>query len=81
MLHHLVGVEVELENGETVSERADFAKGSPVHPMSERELGDKFHECASWGGVPKIKQERALELIWRLDESADIGEIIGALGK
>ncbi len=74
-------LEIELENGETVSGRADFAKGSPIRPMSDRKLGDKFRECASWGGVPKVKQERALELIWGLDEWADIGEIIDALGK
>ena len=74
-------IEIELENGETVSGRADFAKGSPIHPMSDRELGDKFRECANWGGVPKVKQERALELIWGLDELADIGEITDALGK
>ncbi len=74
-------IEIELESRETVSGRADFAKGSPVNPMSDQELGDKFCECASWGGVPKARQEEALELIWRLDELADIGEIIDALNK
>ncbi len=77
-----MGVEVELENGETVSERADFSKGSSVHPMSDRELGDKFRECASpRRAVPKVQQEKALELIWRLGEWADIGEIMDAVGK
>ena len=46
-------IEVELENGETVSGRADFAKGNPIRPMSDRELGDKFRECPSWGESPK----------------------------
>ncbi len=74
-------IEIELESGERVSGRADFARGSPVNPMSDQELGDKFRECASWGGLPKARQEKALELIWRLDELADIGEIIEALNK
>jgi 2-methylcitrate dehydratase PrpD len=72
-------IEIELGSGETVSGRADFAKGSPVDPMSDQELGDKFCECASWGGLPQTRQKKALELIWRLDELADVGEIIGAL--
>jgi 2-methylcitrate dehydratase PrpD len=72
-------IEIELESGETVPGQADFAKGSPVNPMSDQELSDKFCECASWGGVPKARQKKALELIWRLDELADIGEIIDAL--
>lgn len=72
-------IEIELESGETVSGGADFAKGSPANPMSDQELGGKFRECASWGGVPEARQEKALELILRLDEVADIGEIIEAL--
>ena len=72
-------IEIELESGKTASGRADFAKGSPAIPMSDQELGDKFRECASWGGVPEARQKKALELIWRLDELADIGEIIDAL--
>ena len=74
-------IDIELKSREVVSGRADFAKGSPVNPMSDQELSDKFRECASWGGVPDNRQGKALELIWRLDELEDISEIIGILSK
>ncbi len=74
-------VQIELEKGQVVSGRADFAKGSPVNPMSDKELAEKFCECASWGGLPEVRQKKALEVIWRLDELEDVGELIDALSK
>ena len=39
-------IDIELAGGRTISGRADFGKGSPVNPMSDDELADKFRE---WG--------------------------------
>lgn len=72
-------VQIDLEKGRSVSGRADFAKGSPLNPMSDQELTEKFRQCASWGGLPEVRLEKALEVIWRLDELEDVGELIDAL--
>lgn len=40
-------VEITLRNGRTLCKRVDIAKGDPRKPMSEREIYDKYAECAS----------------------------------
>ncbi len=72
-------VQIELENGQVVSGRSDFARGSPVNPVSDKELSEKFCECASWGGLPEVRLKKALEVIWRLDDLEDVGELTDAL--
>src|SRR5438132_4049638 len=61
-------VEVELDDGSTVKGSADFGKGSPVNPMSDGELTQKFMECATWGGLDRSRAQRIIDLAWRIDE-------------
>lgn len=65
-------IEVTLENGEVVRGRADFGKGSPSNPMSDDELADKFRECAAWGGLAATDAEKVIELVWQLEDLADV---------
>ncbi len=60
-------IEIEMEDGRTISGRADYGKGSPANPMTETELEAKFHECAAWGGLPRANAERALAAIRSLE--------------
>jgi 2-methylcitrate dehydratase PrpD len=68
-------VEVELDDGTTFKGQADFGKGSPVNPMSDRELEGKFFECAHWGRVDAAAARRIADLVWRIDELADVREL------
>ena len=68
-------VEVEQDDGTTVKGSADFGKGSPVNPMSDDELAQKFVECATWGGLDRSRAQRIIDLAWRIDELEDIGEL------
>jgi 2-methylcitrate dehydratase PrpD len=68
-------VEVELVDGEIVRGVADFGKGSPANPMSDAELGDKFRQCAEWGGLDRAQAQAVLDFVWRIETIADVGEL------
>src|SRR2546426_7575254 len=68
-------VEVELDDGSTVKGSADFGKGSPVNPMSDDELAQKFLECATWGGLDRSCAQRIVDLAWRIDELENIDNL------
>jgi 2-methylcitrate dehydratase PrpD len=68
-------IEVETDDGRVVKGAADFGKGSPVNPMSDDELSDKFRQCAAWGGLDRDRTERVLDLAWRIEKLPDINEL------
>ncbi|MBI4492608.1 MAG: MmgE/PrpD family protein [Chloroflexi bacterium] len=72
-------IEIELADGHLISGRADFGKGSPANPMSDAELEAKFHGCAAWASLPHEQAARVAELVWGLEEVADVRELAGLL--
>ena len=68
-------VEVELNDGTIVKGSADFGKGSPANPMTDGELADKFRQCADWGGLNGGRAQSIIDLVWRIDELQDVGEL------
>jgi hypothetical protein len=68
-------IEILLNNGQTVSGRADFGKGSPANPMSDEDLVNKFHQCASWGRLPRINAEMIVEWVFNLEKLPRIREL------
>ncbi|HET9764728.1 MAG TPA: MmgE/PrpD family protein [Casimicrobiaceae bacterium] len=73
-------IEIELDDGTTYKGQADFGKGSPVNPMSDRELEQKFFECAEWGGVDPATARKIADLVWRIEQLADVRELTRLLG-
>jgi len=69
-------IAVELDDGSVVKGSADFGKGSPSNPMTDDELGDKFRQCAAWGGLDRDHAAKVLELAWRIEAIDDIGELM-----
>ncbi len=61
-------IDIDLTDGQTVSGRADFGKGSPANPMSDQELADKFHGCAEWGGLPRTDAQKVVDLVFGLEK-------------
>jgi 2-methylcitrate dehydratase PrpD len=72
-------IEVETDDGRVVKGAADFGKGSPVNPMSDDELSDKFRQCAAWGGLDRERTERVLDLAWRIETLPDINALTALL--
>src|SRR6266853_3481465 len=68
-------VEVELSDGTIVKGSADFGKGSPVNPMSDAELEQKFRECAAWGGLERTQAQRVIDLVWKIERLENVGEL------
>ena len=72
-------IEVELDDGTVVNGQADFGKGSPANPMTDAELAEKFRQCAAWGGLDRDQTKAVLDLVWRIEELEDIGELMKLL--
>jgi 2-methylcitrate dehydratase PrpD len=72
-------IDIELKDGRTISGRADFGKGSPVNPMSDAELSDKFRECAAWGRLPQAQAEKVIDLVFGLEKLKSIRELTRVL--
>jgi len=72
-------VEITTTEGQTYSLRVDYPKGDPRSPMSEEELLEKFYSLAD-PVIPREKQDRIVETIWKLDQLNDIGEFMTLLG-
>ena len=68
-------VEVELDDGTIFKGSADFGKGSPVNPMSDAELEQKFRECAAWGGLERTQAQRVIELVWNIERLENVGDL------
>jgi 2-methylcitrate dehydratase PrpD len=73
-------IEIELDDGATFKGQADFGKGSPINPMSDRELEQKFFECAEWGGVDRTTARKIVELVWGIEKLGDVRELTRLLG-
>jgi hypothetical protein len=43
--------------------------------MSDRELEQKFFECAEWSRVDRAVARRIAQLVWRIEELADVREL------
>jgi 2-methylcitrate dehydratase PrpD len=72
-------IDIELADGRKISGSADFGKGSPTNPMSDRGLADKFRECAAWGKLPEANAEKVIDLVFRLEKVKSIRELMRLL--
>lgn len=72
-------IEIDLQDGRTVSGRADFGKGSPQHPMSDEELVAKFLECALWGGMPASTANEVAERVLALEREPSVRQLTALL--
>ena len=72
-------LEIELEDGGTVSGRADFAPGSTADPMSFDDVAEKFRGCADHAGWPVDKSAQAIAMVERLDDLENIATLTRTL--
>lgn len=65
-------ITVHLKNGKTLTDRADFAKGSPADPMTHEEVSAKFRGCAEYANWPKEKADAIINLVGDLERASDV---------
>ncbi|HWF10555.1 MAG TPA: MmgE/PrpD family protein [Bryobacteraceae bacterium] len=66
-----VHLEVELASGERITEFVEQSLGNVHRPLTDAQLEEKFRDQAH-GNV-----DEAIRLCWRIDELADVNELIG----
>jgi 2-methylcitrate dehydratase len=68
-------VRVALQDGRVYERRVDAPRGHALNPMTDDEVVEKFRSMADSRLRPAQASE-ALDLMWRLDELDDIGELM-----
>lgn len=71
---------VHLKDGRVLTGRSDFAKGSPLIPMSFNDVADKFLDCANFAKWPATKARQVVEMARELDELSDVRKLTALLG-
>jgi hypothetical protein len=74
-------LDIHMEDGRTISGRADFGKGSPADPMSYAEVADKFVDCADYARWPRAKSEAVVTAVRNLESMNDVRTLIGLCSK
>ncbi len=68
-------LKIHRKDGSVITGRADFAKGSPVNPMSFDEAATKFRGCAEFAEWPKAKTEKIIAFTRALEAAPDMSEL------
>lgn len=68
-------IEVELTTGAKLTKFVEKSLGNIHRPMSDKQLQDKFRDQAA-AALPTAQVEKAIELCWRIDDLADVAELI-----
>ncbi len=59
-------------------ETVSYAPGHPKNPLSWDKLAEKFRSCARQGGIDEPALERCLDLLTRIDEIADVRDLLNS---
>jgi 2-methylcitrate dehydratase PrpD len=71
---------IHLKDGRVISGRADFAKGSPMIPMSFDDEIAKFLDCAAFAKWPAAKAKGVVEMVRKLEDVPDVRKLTALLG-
>lgn len=71
-------VAVRTVAGKAYAEEVDYPLGHPRHPMSDREVEEKFRALAG-GRLERRRADKVIDAVWRLDRLTDIGELMPLL--
>jgi len=67
-------LEVTLNDGRVITTRRDLPKGEPEHPVSDKELKEKYLSLAVDRVEPE-KAEKIWDTIFNLDNINDVNEL------
>ena len=74
-------IDIHMKDGEVISGRADFGKGSPANPMSYDEVADKFRGCAEFAKWDQGKTEQIIETVRTLEQLESVRELTSLLAR
>lgn len=74
-------IDIYLKDGQTISGRADFGKGSPANPMSYDEVADKFRGCAEFAAWDEERTEQIVETVRSLEQLDSVRELTKLLAR
>jgi 2-methylcitrate dehydratase len=69
---------VRTEGGRSYRKQVDIPLGHPLHPMSDREVEDKFRRLVQ-GRLDGRRVTRLLEAVWTLDQAKDLSSLVSVL--
>lgn len=72
-------IDIELSDGQKLSGRADFGKGSPANPMSYEEVANKFLENADYARFPEKQAKEVVALVRDFEQLPSINTLMDAL--
>jgi 2-methylcitrate dehydratase PrpD len=68
-------LKIHLTDGQVITGRADFGKGSPTNPMSFDDAATKFRGCAEFAEWPKSKTENIIAFVKSLEGASDMSAL------
>jgi 2-methylcitrate dehydratase len=71
-------ITVRTRSGKEYVQQVDYPLGHPRHPMSDRDVEDKFRRLAA-GQMDRVRGRKVIDLIWRLDQVKDISTLMPLL--
>ena len=74
-------IDIQLKDGQTISGRADFGKGSPANPMNYDEVADKFRGCAEFAKWSVAQTEQIIETVRTLENLGSVRELTDLLAR
>jgi len=74
-------IDIQLKDGQIISGRADFGKGSPANPMSYDEVADKFRGCAEFADWDSDRAEQIIETVRSLEQLESVKELTKLLAR
>ena len=74
-------IDIYLKNGKKISGRGDIGKGSPMIPMTDDEVADKFMGCCEFAKWPTKKAKAIIEAVSKLEKLKDISILSKLLSK
>lgn len=72
-------LEILMNDGRTISGRADFGKGSPANPMTYDEEAEKFRQCAAFAKWPATKANKVVDHVRHLERLENVQELTALL--
>jgi 2-methylcitrate dehydratase PrpD len=68
-------IDILMEDGRTISGRADFGKGSPANPMSYEEVADKFRGCTDYARISRARADDIVAMVRDLESLEKISRL------
>jgi len=71
-------VNIDLVDGRRLTKRVDFPLGHAKNPLKDSEVEDKFFALVE-PAIGKNRGKKIVDLAWKLDEAANVDELMKAL--